>query len=177
MEIISIGLQYNNSTPNNNPWDNTWAMFLRGASNISYPIYQNFQPAQWVYMKFYVPADNNVALNVSGYDINGVMRSSTLTGSTSWLTDFKANGTGMNIKKVTSMAQISPDNLTTGSQLGSKTTPVAWENGRIGKGNDENNLSPMTIGWFCGYNPTNVLVDFTDHNNEKIVVGTLTLTP
>ncbi|UUZ83504.1 hypothetical protein LJK88_06490 [Paenibacillus sp. P26] len=176
-DSVDIGLQYNNPTGNNYPWDNTWAIFLRGASNVSVPTYSNFQPAQWVLMKFYVPSDNSVALNVTGYDSSGVMRSSTITGTLGWTKDFRADGTGMNIKKVTSIAQISPDDLTTGSQLGSKTTPVRWENGSIGKGNDANSVAPMTIGWFCGYNTNNVLVDFTDHNNEAIIVGTMTFTP
>lgn len=176
-DSIDIGLQYNNPSGNNFPWDDTWAIFLRGAGNIDQPTYRNFQPAQWVQMKFYVPSDNSIALNVTGYDTTGVMRSSTITGTLGWFSDFKADGTGMNIKKVTSVAQISPDDLTTGSQLGSKTTPVKWENGAIGKGNDANSVAPMTVGWFCGYNINNVLVDFTDHNNEHVVVGTRTFTP
>ncbi|RAU96857.1 hypothetical protein [Paenibacillus sp. YN15] len=176
-DSVDIGLQYNNSSPNNYPWDDTWAMFLRGDNGQTAPTYANFKPGQIILMKFYVPSNNNVALNVTGYDKSGVMRNSTLTGTVSWLRNFKADGTGMNIKRVTSMAQLPPEDLTTGSYVGSKSDPVFWDTVRIGKGNDSESVEPMTIGWFCGYQTNNVLIDFTDHNNEKIIVKTGTLTP
>lgn len=47
------------------------------------------------------------------------------------------------------MAQLSPEDLTTGSYLGSKTNPFEWDTVKIGKGNDPDNLVNMSVGWFC----------------------------
>lgn len=45
------------------------------------------------------------------------------------------------------MAQLSPEDLTTGSYLGSKTNPFEWDTVKIGKGNDLSEYECWMVLW------------------------------
>lgn len=170
-KAIDIGLAYNyESGPY--AWNESWGMFVKGAKDetITMPNIANFQGGQFVVMDFYVAATNYVALFCSGYNNAGVYGGGTLTAELGSSYSFYADGTGMKLKRITSIAQ-DPQNLSSGSEL----KYVHWTNVRIGQ--RYNPSESQDWGLFYGYKRTNVLVDYTSQNEEKVWIKCGTLTP
>lgn len=129
-------------------------------------------------MKFYIPQNNKIAIEVTGTTKkNNIIETYTALVSVSgWFPNFNANGDKVTLRRVTSIAQTEgKENLNTGSILGTSANYVSWENVRIGT--SEGSLSSQAVGYFCGYQMSNVLVDYTNQANEKVRIKTGTLTP
>lgn len=156
-------------------WNEAWDMFIAGADPGSSPGFGTFKPG-WAVMKFYIPEDNKIVLEVTGTNKkNNELATFTVAANvTGWLKDFNANGSQVTLKRVTSIAQEKED-LTTGSILGSSSDPVKWESVKIGT--STSNMIYPTIGYFCGYQVSNVLVNFKDHSYEDVRIKTGTLSP
>ncbi|GBG08361.1 hypothetical protein PAT3040_02941 [Paenibacillus agaridevorans] len=159
-------------------WQESWGMTLAGASPTNNPTFGNFT-AGWINMKFYIPSNNKIVLEVTGTrkETNTLQTYTILANvDLAILRNFNSNGSGVTLKRVTSIAQEKgKQNLTSGSTLGTSTNYVYWENVRIGT--KETDLSTQSVGYFCGHQTTNVLVDYTNQANEKVRVKTGTLTP
>lgn len=166
---IDIGLAYNYES-GDQAHQESWGMFMAGSSNVTMPSNKNFQGGQTVYIDFYTWATNAVALYAEGYNRAGYFVGSTLTAELGSSYKFYADGTGMKVKRITSIAQ-SPQNLTSGSEI----NYVGWNNIEIGQ--RYNPAVSQNWGLFYGYPKTSILVDYTDQSNEKVRVKTGTLYP
>lgn len=125
---------------------------------------------QSIYMDFYVLATNYVGLYAEGYNRAGYFVGGALTAELGSSYKFYSNGSGMKIKRITSIAQ-SPKNLNSGSELNN----VRWSNVEIGQ--RYNPVASQDWGLFYGYPRTSILVDYTSQNEEKVRVKAGTLTP
>lgn len=155
-------------------WDETWGMFVHGHSHELEPAeYGNFKMGTTVFFKYYTPQDNQAALFVSGKDKYGNNIAKTLVVAVSSTKKFKSSGSGMKIKRVTSVGQTEGyENLTTGSYIKN----AGWNDVKIGTtSGSEVLMNGTNTESFGGYKIENVLVDYTDQANEKVWVkcGTL----
>ncbi|SCW83631.1 hypothetical protein SAMN04487970_10624 [Paenibacillus tianmuensis] len=163
-DSIDIGLAYNyESGPN--AWDETWGMAIKGANNVTLPAEKNFQGGQYITLDFYVWANNAVALFAAGYNRQGYYVGSTLTAELPWRYDFYANGEGMKVKRITSIAQLNQD-LNSGSVF----KYAHWSNVKIGQ--RYNPSISQDWGKFYGYPRNRILVDYTSQSDEKVWIQT-----
>lgn len=111
-------------------YDN-WAAFIKdsGVSN-PYTYVPRYSSNQTINMKFHIPQDNQVALTISGTNVNGVKTTTTWVEN---VNGWKSNGVGNTMKRVTSIAQ-KPQNLNNGSYLKN----VRWSQTLIGKSSSSN---------------------------------------
>ncbi|WP_163857347.1 hypothetical protein [Paenibacillus elgii] len=161
-DSIDIDLAYNyNDGPN--PWDDVWGMTIHGAKEgtIVTPPEHNFQGGQSIVMDFYVYATNSVALFCAGYNRAGYYVGSTLTAELPWRYDFYGDGSGMKVKRITSIAQVN-QNLNSGSEF----NHANWTNVRIGQ--RYNPAQSQDWGLFYGFPRNQILVDYTSQSEEKI---------
>jgi len=149
-------------------WDETWGIFVIGG--VTTDPFGNYRFGQTVFFKYYTPADNQAAVYVAGEDKYGNFLERTVVAQVTGK-NFRADGTGMKIKRVTSIGQ-SPEDLTSGSYLKN----VHWNNVKIGttSGSEVLMTASMTSE-SCGYKTSNVLVDFISYSNEKVWVKAGTL--
>lgn len=168
---IDIGLAYNYES-GTEAWKESWGMFVKGAneSTIHMPDNYNFQGGQSIYMDFYVLATNYVGLYAEGYNRAGYFVGGALSADLGSSYKFYSDGTGMKIKRITSIAQ-APQNLNSGSEL----NYVRWSNVEIGQ--RYNPVASQDWGLFYGYPQTSILVDYTSQNEEKVRIKAGTLTP
>lgn len=168
---IDIGLAYNYEQ-GPYKWNETWGVFIKGAndSTIDMPEEYNFVGGQSVVMDFYTWANNAVALFSAGYTKAGNYAGGTMTAELGSSYRFWIDGTGMKVKRITSIAQ-APQNLNSGSEL----NYVHWTNVRIGQ--RYNPATSQDWGLFYGYPRTSILVDYTSQSDEKVWVKAGTLTP
>lgn len=138
----------------------TWGMFIVGDNGDNDANFGNFKMGTTVFLKYYTPSDNTAALYVSGVAKDGSPLAITLTAQIPSYKGFKVNGTGMQIKRITSIGQDTED-LTTGSYIKN----VHWSNVKIG----------TTSESFVGYKTSNVLVDYFSQSDEKVWVKAGTL--
>ncbi|HAG10757.1 MAG TPA: hypothetical protein DCK76_05100 [Desulfotomaculum sp.] len=150
------------------PTNETWGMFVTGASSVITPDYGNYKMGTSVYMKYYTPQNNQAALYCSGYDKAGNPSIHTLVVAVSTSLNFKTSGVGMQIKRITSIGQIkNHQDLTTGSFIKN----VGWSNVKIGTtSGSEVLMNSSNTSSMCGYKTSNVLVDYTNQANEKVWV-------
>ncbi|AEI45637.1 hypothetical protein [Paenibacillus mucilaginosus] len=160
--------------------EETWAMSTLGM-NYSSGTIGNFKMGQTVFMKFYVPANNQAVLNVEGYKKDNTYLSATAVYTVDPSKGFTTNGANMKVKRVTSIGQdfdADPtkhsENLTTGSYLNN----VKWSNVKVGTTSGTEQLqTASTTSESCGYKTSNVLVDFVSFSQETVRVKAGTLTP
>ncbi|ATW25713.1 dockerin type I domain-containing protein [Candidatus Formimonas warabiya] len=128
----------------------------------------NFKMGTTVDFKYYTPCDNQFALAVSGVDKYGNPSNHTAVVNVPESYEFRSDGVGMQVKRVTSIAQtFDHQDLTTGSFLRN----AKWANVKIGTSlgsvvlMTNNTTSSADSGGFKG---ENVLVNYTDPANEKV---------
>jgi Tfp pilus assembly protein PilZ len=104
---VDAGFQYSQT------YDN-WAPFIHTHGKY-YNTDVRFKVGQDAFLKFYVPQDGQVALYVAGYATDGSKVSRTIAAASSGWT---SNGTGNNLKRLTTIAQkVDSENFTTGSHI------------------------------------------------------------
>jgi hypothetical protein len=86
-------------------------------------------PDQTVELEFLVPADNTVQLNVTGNDQNGVRRTVTMAMNPGPEFGWNADGTGVILKRMTTIAQDPADDFHSGSFIHN----VTWQQCLIGQ--------------------------------------------
>jgi len=134
-----------------------WGFFLRNSAGQYVSNDIRFEAGQTVYIKFYVPQDDQAVIYCEG-----IKKGTTTKVSYSIIkpaTGMKANGSGDVIKRITHIAQPYSD-FTTGSYLKN----VAWSNSFIGiySGTNTKWLSAQT-GGSCFYPDGNPNVIFTTY--------------
>lgn len=164
---IDMGLALNYAS-GSNPWNETWGMFVHGHSSVVQSQFGNYKMGQTIFMKYYTPQDNQAALYVAGKDKAGVKIENTLVVEVSSSKNFKANGQGMKLKRVTSVAQnTGHEKLTTGSFIKN----IGWYNVKIGTtSGSEVLMNSSNTESSGGYKIENVRIDYTDPANEQLWV-------
>lgn len=151
----------------------TWGMEIHGHNGGSGPL-GNFKMGTSVFMKTYVPIDNQSALNVIGVDKQGNPVNYTYVASIPTSLQFKANGQGVMVRRITSIGMNPPENFTSGAYLKN----VHWSEVKIGNASgsevymDSSNSEPhtSTTAGFCGYPVSEVQVDYYSQSNEFVSV-------
>lgn len=153
---IDAGLQHS-------PKHDDWAFYLLVEGKEPYTDIPRFKSKQNVFMKFYVPQNNKVALVVTGYDVYGEKRTITYT---THAPGWKKNGSGCNLKRCTTIAQKVED-----FDSGSYHTNVHWYNCRLGTSSTsnhrwlENDNGPRPT---CFPDKKHVKVDFKSPSEETV---------
>lgn len=149
------------------PTQDNWSPFISvnkvrpdtGITNV------RFKNNQEVFMKFYVTSDNNVELNVTGTDVDGVKRTITLTAKAS---GWKKSGNGNLLKRVTSIAQVNGDNFQSGSYIKN----VRWSQARIGASSTSNALwSGTHTKEFISHKNPYISVQYVNQSEETVSIN------
>ncbi|ANS74340.1 hypothetical protein AWM70_06875 [Paenibacillus yonginensis] len=168
---LDMGLALNYA-PGSSTTNETWGMFIKGDTSND-ANFGNFKMGSEVFMKFYVVSSSAVALYVNGVNKSGVAKEYTLTAQVSSSKGFNTSGSNMQVKRLTTIAQ-KPQNLTSGSYLYN----VHWYNVKVGTASGTEVLMDSTnTASACGYQISNVLVNYISQNNEYIKLKAGTLTP
>ncbi|MBH5318775.1 hypothetical protein I6N90_13290 [Paenibacillus sp. GSMTC-2017] len=172
-----LSLNYGDGIPPVNPTEETWAMTWLGMDSIASGSPANFKMGTTAFMKFYIPANNQAALYVSGTAKNGLPLEQTMVWNVLPNKQFTPSGANMLVKRVTSIAQsIGYEDFTTGSYLNN----ARWSNVNIGTtAGSETPWNASHIGTgtsgdpsHCGYKANSVLIDWVSWSEETIKIKT-----
>jgi hypothetical protein len=151
---VDAGFQYSST------YDN-WAPFVHTEGSY-YNTDVRFKSNQDVFLKFYVPQNDQVGLYVAGFDTTGTKVTRTIVASSSGWT---SSGTGNIIKRVTTIAQKKgTENFNTESYIKN----VHWYDAKIGTSSTNNHTwSSTDTGGYCSYpNTTTVQVTYVSASEE-----------
>lgn len=157
---MGLALNYDSGT---SPTNETWGMFVKGDTNNN-ASFGNFKMGSEVFMKFYVVSSTSVALYVNGVNKAGESKEYTLVAGVSSSKNFNTNGTNMQVKRLTTIAQ-KPQQLESGSYFYN----THWYNVKVGTTSGTEVLMDSTnTASACGYQVENVLVNYLSQNNEYV---------
>ncbi|MDO9534519.1 MAG: hypothetical protein Q7J85_04120 [Bacillota bacterium] len=156
--IGSTGVEVDAGLQHSPTYDN-WSFYLKAAGN-PYTTTPRFKSNQDVFVKFYVPSNGNVALSVTGYDVNNIKRTISYVMEAS---GFKTDGSGCRIKRCTTIAQTN-QNFSSGSWH----TNAHWYSCKVGTSSTSNHAWNSTdIYEVTNYpNNTHVVVDWVSWAEE-----------
>ncbi|QSF44930.1 hypothetical protein [Paenibacillus tianjinensis] len=172
---VDAGLQFNYGDGVDPMYatEETWAMTSLDMGSVISGSPANFKMGTNAFMKFYIPANNQAALSVSGTAKDGSALTATMVWNVSATKGFTTSGSLMQVKRITSIAQLyKHEDLTTGSYMNN----VQWNNVKVGTvSGSEQLMNASTTSSGCGYKTSNILVEWTSWAQEVIRVKTGTL--
>lgn len=154
---VGAGLQHS-------PTYDDWAFYLKAGSN-KYTTTPRFKSKQDAFVKFYVPSNGNVALAVTGYDVNNTKRTIIHVLPTS---GWNANGSGCQVKRCTTIAQTN-QNFSSGSWHKN----VDWYSCKLGTSSTSNHDWQSTDNYEVKNYPnsTNIVTNFVNWHEETVNIA------
>ncbi|MBJ9993252.1 hypothetical protein [Paenibacillus sp. S28] len=169
---VDAGLQFNwgDGKAPETPTEETWGMISLGMGSVISGSPANFKMGTTAFMKFYIPQSNQAALSVSGTAKDGTPLSQTIVWNVDSEKGFTTYGTAMQVKRITSIAQTTGyEDLTTGSYVYN----AQWNDVKVGTASGTEQLMNASLtSTNCGYQPSNILVDWTSWAQETVKVKT-----
>ncbi len=157
-QAVDAGMQHNTASRN-------WSGAIRVSGQLPLNMTTRYQPNQDIQMKFYVNANNQVTLVVTGILVDGTKNSQTVTAD---VQGFTTNGSSNILKRITSIGQNKgKENLSTGSYMNN----VHWYNTYIGKSSTSNTAwnSSAQTGGMCSYpNSSKIKVSYVNQGEETV---------
>ena len=122
---VDAGFQYSTTFDN-------WTLFV-SAEKVGFAGFPatRFAAGQTVQLKFYIPQGHRIAINAVGRGANGEALNQTLVVDLPQGFEWRSDGKGIILKRVTSIAQQGKNNLS-----GSRLLGVRWQDLRVGLGQD-----------------------------------------
>jgi hypothetical protein len=143
-----------------------WAVFMscEGIGMIVDPTMVTLRPDQTVFMEFFIPSDNIIQLNVTGFDLNNDRRLVTMSMNPAKNQGWVANGAGVIMKRMTTIGQQAKKKGDPAEDFhsGSYNRNIHWRDCHIGLNHASADLwSAIKIGGYESYPKTGqVSVEF-----------------